>query len=64
MREGGRYKRDTKGGVTKVDGTQPHPDGNRPRGADGTPLDVPAPAPATKAPAPKGDAEAERSDRG
>lgn len=35
---GGSYKIDGKGGVTLVERTQPHPEGNRPRTADGTPI--------------------------
>lgn len=39
MRTGGRYER--KGDdLKRVEGTQDHPDGNRPRTADGQPMGV------------------------
>ncbi len=41
MRSGGSYKKDKKTGKTKlVECTKDHPDGNRPRNADGQPLNV------------------------
>lgn len=41
MRLGGSYKADKKTGKTKlVERTDDHPEGNRPRNADGLPLNV------------------------
>lgn len=39
MRRGGRYKVKSGGEPERVAGTEPHPEGNRARASDGTPLD-------------------------
>lgn len=39
MRRGGSYKAEKGQKPKRVDGTEPHPEGNRARAADGTPLD-------------------------
>lgn len=46
---GGSYRIEKGGKVKLLEQTQPHPDGNRPRAADGTPLDLPETTPATPA---------------
>ncbi|MCU7934114.1 MAG: hypothetical protein KZQ99_04445 [Candidatus Thiodiazotropha sp. (ex Dulcina madagascariensis)] len=52
MRSGGSYdNRDGK--MKRVAGTDPHPDGNRPRNAKGEPTDLPAGLQQARTPAPK-----------
>ena len=47
--QGGSYRVDAEGKVERVEApTQDHPQGNRPRDAQGRPLDVPAEIPAAQ----------------
>jgi len=48
--QGGSYRIDAEGKVERVEApTQDHPQGNRPRDAQGRPLDLPAEIPAAQA---------------
>jgi len=48
--EGGSYIQAPDGTLQRVSHTEDHPEGNRPRDADGRPLDLPPPAPEPKPP--------------
>lgn len=65
MKRGGSYIRDKNGHLKKTEGTQDHPDGNRPRDAQGKPLNVPQPEPVaeTKTPALADDKPAKRGEK-
>lgn len=65
MNRGGSYIKDKNGSVKKQEGTQDHPSGNRPRDAQGKPLNVPQPEPVADIakPAAADDKQAKRGDK-
>jgi len=43
MRSGGSFIKESNGSLKKVEGTEDHPQGNRPRDANGKAIDAPEP---------------------